>query len=107
MTRAHVVLDRLARYAVVFFVLSAGATAGCRKSTAEDSAQIGAAVGEVMSSLDESAQGTTTTAMMPGVPMLRTPEQLKGPLWRRLLGRVRPQAYAASCATVTFSTCTM
>jgi len=104
MRRAHVVLERVARYAVVFFLFTAAASIGCRKSTAEDSAQIGDAVGEVMSSLDESTQGSTTTAMLPG-GLLRTPEQLKSPLWRRLLGAVRPQAYAATCATAAFSAC--
>jgi hypothetical protein len=104
-TSAQVLMDRVARYAVVFFLLSAGVSLGCRKAATDDSNQIGAAVGEVMSSLDESTQGGTTTAYLPRFPILRTPEQLKGPLWRRLLGRVRPQAYAGSCLGTTFSSC--
>jgi hypothetical protein len=58
-----------------------------------------------MSSLDESTQGGTGTAYLPQIPILRTPEQLKSPLWRRLLGSPRPQAYAASCLGTTFSPC--
>jgi len=101
--RTSVVLERVARYAVVFFVLTS-ASLGCRKtSTSDDSGQIGAAVGEVMSGLDEASQGGTTTAFLRGLPLLRTPEQLKGPLWRRALGG--GVAYAASCATETFTAC--
>jgi hypothetical protein len=103
--RTSVVLDRVARYAVVFFVLT-GASLGCRKSTtSDDSGQIGAAVGEVMSGLDESTQGSASARLFPGGPMLRAPEQLKGPWWRRLLGGVVPRAYAASCLTAMFGAC--
>jgi hypothetical protein len=104
MWSAQVVMDRFARYAVVFFLLSAGVSLGCRKVGTDDANQIGAAVGEVMSSLDESTQGGTTTAFL-RLPLLRPPEQLKGPMWRRMIGAVRPQAYAAACTTETFSSC--
>ena len=43
--------------------------AGCRKEGLADQAQIGAAVGEVMASADESANGGSTTAML--LPILR------------------------------------
>ena len=38
---------------------------GCRKEGVTDQGQIGAAVGEVMASADESANGGSTTAMLP------------------------------------------
>jgi hypothetical protein len=85
-------------------VVLAGLAAGCRQGVA-DQGQIGAAVGDVMASADESANGSTTTAMLPGPPILRTPSELKGPLWRRALDGVMPSAYAASCFPFSFSAC--
>jgi hypothetical protein len=76
-------------------------TSGCRKGTDDEAGQIGAAVGEVMSSLDESNQGSTTAML----PVLRTPDELRGPGWRRALDAVFPSAYAASCGDATFSAC--
>src|SRR5580698_3875625 len=62
---------------------------GCRKGLT-DQGQIGAAVGEVMASADESASGGSATAMLPALPILRTPGELEGPLWRRALDAVIP-----------------
>jgi hypothetical protein len=92
---------------VVLFSLPAGAASlGCRNSAADDeSGQVGAAVGEVMSSLDESTQGSTTTAMMLGLPVLRMPDELRGPAWRRALDTVFPTAQAATCGDAAFSAC--
>jgi len=93
------------------FILGLGATAavvaGCRRRAVpgDDTDQIGAAVGEVMASLDESTQGTTTTALLPAVPILRLPEPLRGPAWRRALDAAFPSAYAASCWTSGFGAC--
>ena len=78
---------------------------GCRKGLT-DQGQIGAAVGEVMASADESASGGSATAMLPALPILRTPGELKGPLWRRALDAVIPSAYAADCYPFTYSACT-
>ncbi len=83
----------------------AGLAAGCRQGLT-DQGQIGASVGDVMASADESANGSTATAMLPGPPILRTPGELKGPLWRRALDGVMPSAYAASCFPFSFSACT-
>lgn len=95
------------RPALALFVLASCGSLGCRKLGAgDDSGQIGAAVGEVMSSLDEATQGGTATAYyFPSIPLLRTPEQLKGPMWRRLLGSPVPRAYAASCLGTAFAAC--
>ena len=41
---------------------------GCRKEGLADQAQVGAAVGEVMASADESANGGSATAMIPALP---------------------------------------
>jgi hypothetical protein len=91
------------------------AVPACRKTSAdEDSGQIGAAVGEVMSSIDESAQGGVVTALAPersrrptGLPpMLRVPDELRGPAWRRAADVVFPSAYAAGvCSDIAFSAC--
>jgi hypothetical protein len=91
--------------ALLFGVAAASAALGCRKTADDETAQIGAAVGEVMSSLDESSHGGTTTAMLPALPMLRTPDALRGPAWRRALDAVFPSAYAAACGDTTFSAC--
>jgi hypothetical protein len=86
-----------------------GATAllavGCKQSTLTDQGQIGDSVGEVMASADESASAGSTAAMLPALPILRTPDELKGPLWRRALDALSPSAYAATCTNMTFSTC--
>jgi hypothetical protein len=92
---------------VVAAALAALAT-GCRKQSGlSDQGQIGAAVGEVMASADESANGGTTTAMLPALPVLRAPDVLRPPLWRRAMGALTPipSAYAASCLPVTYSAC--
>ena len=80
------------------------AMAGCRTGL-DDQGQIGASVGEVMASADESANASSTTAMLPALPILRTPDELKGPMWRRALDAVFPSAYAASCFPFAFSSC--
>jgi hypothetical protein len=79
------------------------AAAGCPKMGDNDEAdQIGASVGEAMSSLDESAVGGTTTAML---PYRRVPDALRGSLWQRAMDAVIPSAYAATCWEPTFSAC--
>lgn len=86
----------------------ASTAVGCKKmaTSDDDQQQIGSAVGEAMASLDESSQGGTTTAMLPAFPILRTPDQLRAPAWRRALDAVVPSAYGAACWPSTFSTCT-
>jgi hypothetical protein len=74
------------------------ANLGCRRAALDDQDQVGAAAGEVMASLDESLDGRATTAF-------RTPERLRGPLWRRALDAIEPSAYAAACFPSTFSAC--
>jgi hypothetical protein len=78
---------------------------GCRKMGADDQAQIGAAVGEAMAGLDESIQGGGNAMLRRGVPVLNVPDDLKGPVWRRVLDRVVPAAYAASCWVTPLSAC--
>jgi hypothetical protein len=82
--------------------------AGCRtQGGLSDQGQIGAAVGEVMASADESANGGATTAMLPALPILRAPAELRAPLWRRAMNALTliPPAYADSCLPVTYSAC--
>ncbi len=79
--------------------------AGCRKADDDYQGQIGASVGEVMASADEAANGSSATAMLPALPILRAPDELRGPLWRRALNAIEPSAYAASCFPFSFSTC--
>ena len=92
--------------ALLLVAVATAGLIGCRRKDGEDIDQIGNAIGEVMASLDE-AQGGTATAMRPGLPMLRTPDELRGPMWRRALDTVLPSAYAASCfdGTVVYSAC--
>jgi hypothetical protein len=80
---------------------------GCRKEGVTDQGQIGAAVGDVMASADESANGGSSTAMLPALPALRAPAQLRPPLWRRTMDALTliPPAYADSCLPVTYSAC--
>jgi len=86
--------------------LAATATAGCRRAGDDEIDQVGAAVGEMMSSLDESSQDdTTTAALLPRLPVQKTPAALRGPLWRRALDWALPSAYAGSCASAHFSAC--
>jgi hypothetical protein len=77
---------------------------GCRKGL-DDQGQIGASVGEVIASADESANGSAPAAMLPALPMMRTPDQLKGPLWRRAMDTLMPSAYAAACFPFSYSSC--
>jgi hypothetical protein len=93
----------------IFTAMALAALAtGCRKQSLSDQGQIGASVGEVMASADESANGGTTTAMLPALPVLRAPDVLRPPMWRRALGALSPisTAHAASCLPVTYSACT-
>ena len=86
--------------------LAASTASGCRRAGDDEVDQIGAAVGEMMSSLDESSQdGTATAALLPRLPIQKTPAELQGPLWRRALGWALPSAYAASCVATHFSSC--
>src|SRR4029450_5278475 len=62
---------------------------------------IGAAVGEAMSSLDESVAGETTAML----PFRRVPDELKGSLWQRAMDNVIPSAYAATCWEPVFGAC--
>jgi hypothetical protein len=94
---------------IVTAVALAALGAGCRKQAGlSDQGQIGAAVGEVMASADESANGGSTTAMLPSLPVLRAPAVLRPPLWRRAVDALAliPSAYAASCLPVSYSACT-
>jgi hypothetical protein len=84
--------------------LAAVAGAGCRKESLSDQGQIGASVGEVMASANESASSGTTTAAL--TPVFRTPDELRGPLWRRAVDALLPTAAAAACYPFTFSACT-
>ncbi len=86
--------------AVAAAVLAAGA---CRKQTLADQDQIGASIGEVMASVDESTKGSGATARL---PILRMPDEMKGPLWRQVFDGVVRTAYAASCVQSNFGTCT-
>lgn len=97
----------------LLIVASAGAPA-CKQTAADDEAgQIGASIGEVMSSLDESAQGGALTALLSpdrgGLPLLhsfpRVPDELRGSFWRRGLETLLPSAQAATCGDATFSPC--
>src|SRR5262245_10331164 len=82
--------------------VSAMTAAGCRKRGSDDEAdQIAAAVGEAMSSLDESVAGGSTTAML-RLPYRRVPDVFKGSLWRRAMDAVIPSAYAATCWEPTY-----
>jgi hypothetical protein len=80
------------------------AGAGCRKESLADQAQIGASVGEVMASAYESGTSGMNTAAL--TPVFRTPDQLRGPLWRRAVGALLPTASAAACFPFAFSACT-
>jgi hypothetical protein len=87
----------------MFVVGLAGSAGGCRSSAAdEETGQVAAQVGEVMSSLDDAAQGGAATAMM----MWRTPPELRGPRWRGLLESLLPSASAATCGDTSFTACT-
>jgi hypothetical protein len=97
----HTLLD--ARAVLAAALAATALTAGCRRATLDDQGQIGSAAGEAMASLDESVGGQSTTAY---VPIYQLPDQLKGPLWRRAIGWVMPEAYAASCWQSTFGPCT-
>ena len=80
-------------------VLGGGA---CRKQSLADQDQIGAAVGEVMASADESTKGSGATAQL---PILRMPEEMRGPLWRQVFDGVVRTAYAGSCVQSLFASC--
>jgi len=86
--------------AMVAAILAGGA---CRKQTLADQDQIGASIGEVMASVDESTKGSGATARL---PILRMPDEMKGPLWRQVFDGVVRTAYAASCVQSNFGTCT-
>ena len=91
---------------VVLSALAVGLMGGCRKEpTGNDDGQIGAAVGEMMASLDESAQGIVTADLSPILPALRIPEALRGSWWRRAAQTLLPSAEAATCGEAAFSAC--
>jgi hypothetical protein len=95
--------ERISKAAVLALAAAAIAPAACRKPSADDNnGQIGAAVGEMMASLDETAQGSPTAALL---PLLRVPDVLRGPAWRRALDAVLPSAEAAACGDAMFTSC--
>jgi len=91
--------------AVFFTILVAGAGTGCRKVADDETAQVGAAVGELMSSFDEASAAGGELALFPSRPFEAVPEDLRGPLWRRALAAVVPTAEAAACVDSRFSAC--
>ena len=91
--------------AALVVAASSSAFTGCRKQSLADQDQIGAAVGEVMASADESTRGSGATARLPSFPLLRMPDEMKGPLWRRIYDRIGRVAYAGSCVQSLFATC--
>jgi hypothetical protein len=96
------------RSSLVFFAAASALTASgaCKKSSSEDdNSQVGQSVGESMASMDESSQGSMT-ALLDRPPLWRTPDQLRGPLWRRAMDQVMPSAYGASCWGALLSVCT-
>jgi hypothetical protein len=97
---------RLGMKAMTLMLLAAPALGlgGCRKLGLDDQEQVGAAAGEAMASLDETVDGRAVTAMLL-IPIFRTPEPLRGPLWRRALDTLMPSAYATSCYPATFTPC--
>jgi hypothetical protein len=97
-------ITQIGSRSMLFVTAMAALAAGC-KTQLDDQGQIGDSVGEVMASMDESASGGSSMAMLPVLPILRTPDELKGPLWRRALDGVMPSAYAASCFPFSLSAC--
>ena len=95
-------MSRRGPQVVLSMVMFVTAATGCRKQGADEADQIGASVGEAMASLDESVAGGAATAML---PYRRTPDVLRGPLWRRAMDTAIPSAYAASCWQTSFSAC--
>jgi len=93
------------RTAVLFSLLAASVVGACKSAADDEEAQIGNAVGDVMSGVDDANQGSTSTAMLDRLPVLRMPDQLRGPLWRRATEALLPEAHAAACSGVTFSSC--
>jgi hypothetical protein len=79
-----------------------GGAAGCRKQSLADQEQIGAAIGEVMASVDESTKGSGATARL---PILRMPDELRAPLWHQVYDGVVRTAYAGGCVQAMFATC--
>jgi len=97
-------MARANRNPMVLLAVSAVLAGGaCRKQTLADQEQIGASIGEVMASVDESTKGSGATARL---PILRMPDEMKGPLWRQIFDGVVHTAYAASCLQSSFSACT-
>jgi hypothetical protein len=97
-------MARANRNPMVLLAVSAVLAGGaCRKQTLADQEQIGASIGEVMASVDESTKGSGATARL---PILRMPDEMKGPLWRQIFDGVVHTAYAASCLQSSFGACT-
>jgi hypothetical protein len=97
-------MARANRNPMVLLAVSAVLAGGaCRKQTLADQEQIGASIGEVMASVDESTRGSGATARL---PILRMPDEMKGPLWRQIFDGVVHTAYAASCLQSSFGACT-
>src|ERR1044071_1219098 len=88
--------DGLVSMVLVLALPVAGASllgvGGCRKMSLADQDQAGDAVGELMASIDESTKGSGATAR---IPILRMPEELKGPVWHRMYDGFSHIAYAA------------
>jgi hypothetical protein len=97
-------MTKLGQTMAMAAMLATGATlTGCRKLALDDQEQVGSATGELMAGLDEAADPHATTAM--NAPVFRTPDELRGPLWRRALDALEPSAYAAACFPSTYSAC--
>jgi hypothetical protein len=97
-------MARANRNPMVLLAVSAILAGGaCRKQTLADQEQIAASIGEVMASVDESTKGSGATARL---PILRMPDEMKGPLWRQIFDGVVHTAYASSCLQSSFGACT-
>jgi hypothetical protein len=97
--------DRTASLVLTAAFAATALSGACRKQDLSDQAQIGAAVGDVMSSADDAANGSSPTAMLHGLPIHVLPAELGAPLWRRALDGFVTPAYGAACFPYAFSAC--
>jgi hypothetical protein len=82
---------------VLLAACTAASLTACGSGNDED--QIGQMSGDAMANFDDASQGGSFAAF------LRTPGPLKAPAWERAFSALIPEAYAASCTSVTFGQC--
>ena len=94
----------LSRLRLACLTLAAALLGACGAEAIDDHEEVAHVAGDVMSSFDEASQGGAFASR--GLPFMRERGVLGPSPWQRVAAALLPEAHAAGCSMVVFSTCT-